>query len=62
MFREVIKKVLEDRKRTQSWLAGETGIHKQSISNFLTGKSGISLKFLEKILKCLGIGLKLPKE
>jgi len=57
MIRNKINQTLKERSKTQTWLHEQTGIRKASLSDFLSGKTGIEFKSLELILSTLDIPL-----
>ena len=44
-----------DRGRTQESIASEAGLHKTTLSKFMSGDRGISLELLERVAAAIGL-------
>jgi transcriptional regulator with XRE-family HTH domain len=54
-LREEIREAMKQRKVSAYFLAGVTGVHKSSISRFLSGKRGLGSASVDKLREALGL-------
>ena len=46
---------------TQSWLSRLSGVHQPSISQFVSGRTGLSDEMLDRLLECMGHRLEVTR-